>query len=263
MEIVWKNVGETPLEAVERLRALNPDYKNEKLGYAGRLDPMAEGVLLVLVGEENKNQEKYFDLEKGYEFVGLLGLETDSYDILGLAEFVSGKIIPKEVLKEWIKNLVGKRSQTYPNYSSPNIKNILKKRNASFLGKLKNFFGKVPEERRGDIEIYESEFLGYESVKLSDLREEILSKISLVKGDFRQSETAENWEKIFEKHGKENFVKFRARIKCSGGTYVRSLVHELGESLGTGTIALGIKRTRVGEFTFQDEKFSSRSSLCL
>jgi tRNA U55 pseudouridine synthase TruB len=41
-----KNVGETPLELLERLRRERPELAQETLSYAGRLDPMAEGVML-------------------------------------------------------------------------------------------------------------------------------------------------------------------------------------------------------------------------
>ena len=51
---LYKKEGETPLEAIERFRRKNPEYRNEKMTYAGRLDPMAEGVLLVLAGNECK-----------------------------------------------------------------------------------------------------------------------------------------------------------------------------------------------------------------
>jgi tRNA U55 pseudouridine synthase TruB len=36
-----------------------PEYENETISYAGRLDPMAEGVLVLLIGDENKNRSKY------------------------------------------------------------------------------------------------------------------------------------------------------------------------------------------------------------
>ena len=47
---IYKNEGETPLECLERFRVEQPLYKDATLSYAGRLDPMAEGILLVLVG---------------------------------------------------------------------------------------------------------------------------------------------------------------------------------------------------------------------
>ena len=47
-----KKMSETPLECIQRWKKENPEYVEEKMTYAGRLDPMAEGELLVLVGEE-------------------------------------------------------------------------------------------------------------------------------------------------------------------------------------------------------------------
>ena len=53
---LYKNRGETPLECINRFKKENPEYQKEKMTYAGRLDPLAEGLLLVLVGEECKNK---------------------------------------------------------------------------------------------------------------------------------------------------------------------------------------------------------------
>jgi tRNA U55 pseudouridine synthase TruB len=50
---LYKRLGETPRERLERLRSQRPHYQYETLSYAGRLDPMAEGVLICLVGAEN------------------------------------------------------------------------------------------------------------------------------------------------------------------------------------------------------------------
>jgi tRNA pseudouridine55 synthase len=81
---LYKKVGETPLECLERFRKNHPKFKNQKMTYAGRLDPLAEGELLVLVGESCKNKEKYLKLDKEYLVDILFGFETDSYDLLGL-----------------------------------------------------------------------------------------------------------------------------------------------------------------------------------
>ena len=48
---IYKKAGETPLEAINRFRAANPEYRNVKITYAGRLDPLAEGVLILLAGD--------------------------------------------------------------------------------------------------------------------------------------------------------------------------------------------------------------------
>ena len=68
----------------------NPVYKNKRMGYAGRLDPMAEGVLLILVDEENKKIGQYMGFDKEYTAEFVLGFSSDSNDVLGIAE--NGKI---------------------------------------------------------------------------------------------------------------------------------------------------------------------------
>jgi tRNA pseudouridine55 synthase len=63
---VNKPIGLTPLQAVTQFRKKFPLYASEKIGYAGRLDPMAEGLLLLLVGDNNKTKEQYEQLDKEY-----------------------------------------------------------------------------------------------------------------------------------------------------------------------------------------------------
>src|SRR6185436_8316630 len=78
-----KNLGETPLACIERFRSERPEYAKTNMTYLGRLDPMAEGLLLVLAGN-TKDKQQYLDSDKAYEFEVLWGFETDTYDILGL-----------------------------------------------------------------------------------------------------------------------------------------------------------------------------------
>jgi len=78
-----KAVGETPLGCLERWRAAHPEYSRTRLTYAGRLDPMASGTLLILIGDECTRQTEYHALDKHYEFSVLFGLTSDSLDILG------------------------------------------------------------------------------------------------------------------------------------------------------------------------------------
>ena len=97
---LYKNRGETPLECLDRFKKENPEYEEvgpqgtlvrhdfakSKMTYAGRLDPLAEGLLLVLVGEECKKKEKYLGLDKEYEVDVLFGFATDTYDVLGILQ---------------------------------------------------------------------------------------------------------------------------------------------------------------------------------
>jgi hypothetical protein len=82
--VLNKAVGETPLSCVEAWREKHPAYAGVSLAYAGRLDPMASGKLLILIGEECKQQERYHDLDKEYTFRVLFGVSSDSGDVLGL-----------------------------------------------------------------------------------------------------------------------------------------------------------------------------------
>jgi len=123
---VYKKRGETPLECIERLRLEQSELENEVLSYAGRLDPMAEGVLLVVVGDENKHKKQYLLLPKEYTFDVLFGFSTDTYDVLGkLTDAVTkqtNKRVNMRAVLDVVGNWRGKRKQEYPPYSSKTVK---------------------------------------------------------------------------------------------------------------------------------------------
>ena len=83
---LYKPVGLSPLQVIEKFRLKHREYGKVKLGYAGRLDPMAEGVLMVLVGDENKKIRDYLKFDKEYRAEILIGLKSDSCDVLGIVE---------------------------------------------------------------------------------------------------------------------------------------------------------------------------------
>jgi tRNA U55 pseudouridine synthase TruB len=82
----YKEWGKTPLETLDALRAKYPSLAGLPLSYAGRLDPLAEGLMLVLVGEINKDRERYLHLNKTYEVEILFGVKTDTGDLFGVPE---------------------------------------------------------------------------------------------------------------------------------------------------------------------------------
>ncbi|MEI7513657.1 MAG: hypothetical protein WCJ74_03505, partial [bacterium] len=81
---LYKRAGETPLLCILRYKKDNPQFENVPMTYAGRLDPLAEGVLLVLTGKEVHRKEEFLNLRKEYEVEVLFGFETDTFDVLGL-----------------------------------------------------------------------------------------------------------------------------------------------------------------------------------
>jgi tRNA pseudouridine55 synthase len=124
---LYKQRGETPLECIQRFAKATPDLRSQKMTYMGRLDPLAEGVLLMASGEDVKRKEEFLGLDKEYDFVCVFGFATDTYDVLG-------KILRVEKLDKITENDIrkvasvyeGQRDQKYPDYSSKMIARTLK-----------------------------------------------------------------------------------------------------------------------------------------
>ncbi|MDQ5883319.1 MAG: tRNA pseudouridine55 synthase [Patescibacteria group bacterium] len=231
---IYKKLGETPLEALNRLRLEIPEYGDLPMTYAGRLDPMAEGELLVLIGEECKKKDEYLGMDKEYEFEMLFGFKTDSYDLLGVSSsenFKKEELI--EGLSKVLENKKGKFVQKYPPFSSKTVGGV------PLFQKTKD--GDEYDVPEREVEIYEIQFLGFTEINGSDLLEEIKRRINLVKGDFRQEEIIKKWEEVLNDRGEEVFSIAKARMVCSSGTYVRSLVNGLPYPATT----FSIKRTKV------------------
>ena len=90
--ILDKKIGETPLECLERFRRDHLEYQSVKMTYAGRLDPMASGVLVVLAGDMVHRKEEFLGMEKMYEAVIVVGLGTDTFDGLGVVGEVGDRV---------------------------------------------------------------------------------------------------------------------------------------------------------------------------
>ena len=241
MILVTKKVGETPLELLDRLRIEKPELKDEKLSYAGRLDPMAEGETLVLVGdEENKNYEDYLSYDKEYIATFLLGVRTDTGDALGLIDKIEEIEISKEEIEKKIENFKNINKQTYPWFSSKTV-NGKKLFDHYKEGNPENI---VRPER--EVEIYESELLDFNADnKQEDIKSYIFEAINKVNGDFRQKEILGKWEEYFSTN-KSELITFKVKIKVGSGTYIRGLTEEFGFPV----ILLKLNRTKI--FTEND-----------
>ena len=224
--ITNKNIGETPLECLERIRIEYVIASDVPMTYAGRLDPLAEGELIILVGDECKNKEKYLGFDKEYEIDVLFGISTDTYDVLGMIDGVKIAEIGEIDLNKYI----GKFKQEYPRYSSRIIA-----------------MKEVPEEMpTKDIELYSIENLEKREMTGAEVLKQVKENISLVKGDFRQREIVEKWAEVISNElAVANFPILKLKVKCSSGTYMRSLAKRIGEDEGTVALAMGIKRTKI------------------
>lgn len=239
---LYKRRGETPLECLERFRHENPEYTNVKMTYAGRLDPLAEGILVVLTGTEVMNKEKYLALEKEYEVEVLFGAKTDTADLLGVVEYVESVKIDIENAKGKLVGFVGKHSWKYPNFSSKTVNGVPLFAHTK-SGNLENI--EVPEK---EIEIYDLEFLDLKEVDGREILEEAKKATNIVKGDFRQKECLGSWEKNMSDKIGQKFWLAKISAKVSSGAYMRTFAEKWAESLGTKGIAFNILRKKVGEF---------------
>ncbi|MEI6420216.1 MAG: hypothetical protein WCO30_01155 [bacterium] len=273
---LYKKVGETPLECLERFRLENPEYAGLPMTYAGRLDPLASGELLVLTGEECKNREKYLGLNKVYRVKVLFRVATDTHDVLGIVRksnfdlstsvfaseawqsrnlnvvlkpnsesWIATSKTPRkdggdqdDVIKILLKKYIRKFTQDYPDYSSKTVNG-----EALFSLARKGLLGDI-EKPTKEVEIFKINILGYENKKAEELLIEIQGKVNLVKGDFRQTEILERWNEFFENNKEKIFKILEIEVNCSSGTYMRSLADRLGKDLGCGAVAWEIERIK-------------------
>jgi len=278
---IYKQLGETPLEALERFRAemINSEILSENstgieywklvpMTYAGRLDPMAEGILIILVGDECKNKEKYLGLDKEYEIEVVFGISTDTHDALGLATLwpLTSKSetfdsMEQKLLSLNLSKYCGKFIQEYPPYSAKTVGG----KQLHELARTGELPKKMPTR---EVEIYSIEKLsnknddptektsGKNLLRANNLLEQIISMIDRVHGDFRQEQIKKKWRELLKTKQSEMklptsqntnnyFYSLRCRVKCSGGTYMRTLADKIGQDLGTGAFVLTIKRTKI------------------
>ena len=232
MKIVYKKCGETPLQCINR------ESKAEKKSYAGRLDPMAEGLLLILENEECKKTEEHRELNKTYEYSYVLGIETDSYDVLGVITKINKVDVTEEEINTITNSLVGKITLQYPAYSSKPVNGIPLFKHSQ-EGTINNI--KIPSITTN---IFTHKVESIQKIDLDNLRKDIIPIIKNVNGDFRIKEIVDSWNLIKNRE----LILITAIASVSSGTYIRSMVNHIGEGLKCGAVAIKIKRTKIGEY---------------
>lgn len=266
MKLIYKNIGETPLEALEKMRQSEPVLKEETLSYIGRLDPMAEGEMIVLVGkEENQKRDEYLNFDKEYVAEFLVGFATDTGDLLGLVQKSSADKTAAANNKDEIfqKNLIEKITilpeklsqithQKFPWFSSKHV----------FGRALFDWFkaGQQEEIERPSkqIKIYNVELIGdadnnfFKKITSTKLQNYLTDNINKVKGDFRQSEILEKWQGILQtvdsptaEFPVSEFPIFTLKLKVSTGTYIRGLTEEIEKELGAPVVLFSLKRSKI------------------
>jgi tRNA pseudouridine55 synthase len=107
------------LSSYDCIRKLKPLFPNTKLGHAGTLDPIAQGLLLILFNEATKIGQYLSDKDKEYVAIIRLGTITDTDDITG--QIIDDKFydaITQIQLEQVLKSFIGEQDQIPPKFSA-------------------------------------------------------------------------------------------------------------------------------------------------
>ncbi len=117
--VVDKPIRLTSHDVVDRVRR---KFKMRRVGHAGTLDPLATGILIVLVGQSTKLFGRFVNMDKAYEAVLRLGMTTDSADINGkVTRTASYAHVGREQIEKIFKDMTGEIEQVPPMYSAVKI----------------------------------------------------------------------------------------------------------------------------------------------
>ena len=198
--VVHKPQGWTSFDVVARFRRLTGQ---RKIGHTGTLDPMATGVLPLLLGNAARAESLLPETEKEYRASFRLGVETDTEDCTGTVLSRKERPVSREELEQALAAFRGEILQIPPMYSAL-------KRNGKKLCDLARQ-GIVVEREPRPVTIYRLELLEYQPEQLQGV----------------------------------------LQVRCSAGTYIRTLCADLGASLGTGGIMTELCRTQACGFSLE------------
>ena len=171
--IVNKEKGWTSNDVVQKVKKIT----GEKVGHTGTLDPLATGVLPLLIGYGTLLSKYLVSHDKTYIAKVKLGVKTDTADLEGEViekETIEDSFFEEKKIKEVLNSFVGKQKQTPPMYSAIKIKG---KKLYEYARSGQNV--DIPER---DIEIYEMEFIDFYKET-----QEIEFKVSCSKGTYIRS----------------------------------------------------------------------------
>jgi tRNA pseudouridine55 synthase len=197
--VIDKPKGRTSHDVVDAVRHL---AGFRQIGHLGTLDPLATGVLVLLLGRATRLVQFYAGRRKRYMAGFRFGFATDTYDSDGEPLGPdTPPVLNASVLERLAAERIGRFEQKPPAFSAKKVGG----RPAYELARKKQAVDLKPVE----VEIYEY-------------------KLKEIEGSLA-----------------------RFFIECSSGTYIRSLAHEMGQTLGCGAHLAEITRTAVGEFSLE------------
>lgn len=124
--LVNKPLGWTSFDVVNKLRYAikhRLNVKKIKVGHAGTLDPLADGLLIICTGKKTKSIESYMGLEKTYSGIIRLGASTPSYDLeTEIDQKYPTDHITDDLIYDIARGMIGEQDQYPPAFSAKKIK---------------------------------------------------------------------------------------------------------------------------------------------
>lgn len=249
--LYYKNKGETLSVMLDRFRKEFPQYMSSKITYAGRLDPMAQGLMILLTDDDVHRKSEFTDLDKVYRISFICGVQTDTYDTLGIITSVTDQSIQTTIPLEKIINIATKYissfNQPYPPYSSKTVsgKPLWKHTRDGTLSDII-----VPTRK---VTILNINNIKTDMIQSNALYQVIINDTKMVQGDFRQEQIIAAWRAYFQKVPKDQMYSvYTMEVHASSGTYMRSLVNMMGQDLGLGATVTVIDRLSISSYTQRD-----------
>ncbi len=228
MYLEYKNSGITMNQF---LYLIKEKYNHTKYAFTARLDPMARGIVPILVDNECKDINNHLKSKKVYNVKVIFGILTDSDDPLGIIE----KIQLIDNFDDFLKNFTDKFiiqnkviKQKFHYFSSKAI--CMRNQNKN-------------EDSFHDVQLINSQILSTGFINFSELKEEIIKNIKTIDitKDFRQQQTIEQWSKLdFDK-----LPYIELELKVSSGFFVRQFVRDMSIKLNQPMFAYDIYRKSV------------------
>lgn len=252
---IWQKIGQSSHLLAQQVGKLVANKtgisEHAQATHTGTLDPMAEGVLVVLTAEDRFKKAEYADCKKEYEFCILFGLATDSYDLLGLQTEIYKQLLKVNEITLLVKNIlpkfIGTFEQAQPAFSAQRVGG------KSAFDKAKR--GEITEPKSNLITVSSLKLVATSDIPVEILSQQIINKINLISGNFRQDEIQAEWKKTVELL-KELYISTLPVIQLesvvSKRTYIRSLVNDTAQLLGIPATTFHIVRTRNGEYTHKE-----------
>lgn len=234
--------GETMGVCMHRVRQQYSLDLSVPMTYVGRLDPHAEGLVIFLVGRMRFSKERFLGLDKQYRISFILGITTDSGDLMGIPTPAQDWQLPtlsRESLLDF--QPIGTFIQQYPHFSSRKVdgKPLFQ------LTRSNNQPAVLPTHT---VSLNNLSCFSYKAISRDVLMDTVITDCKTVVGDFRQDEISNSWMELSATLP-EVLSWYQVTLDVSSGFYVRQWVTDLGNFLSTGAVTFSIIRETIGIFT--------------